>query len=519
MNHNRLIDLLNDLPVPWQTSNPLPDLSVQSIQYDSRRVSKGDVFVAISGGNTDSHEFIPDAVQKGAVAVVGTRSGLILPVPYIRVEDSREALAYLAASFYDHPARKMTVIGVTGTDGKTTTANLIYEILNAAGMKVGLVSTVNAKIGSEVIDTGFHVTTPEATDVQRYLAEMVGAGMTHVVLETTSHGLAQYRVLGCEYDIAVITNITHEHLDYHGSYEEYRAAKARMFTALAQTTIKPSGNPRLAVLNRDDISYPYLSSIVTTTQVSYALEGEADLTAVDIKTTSRGVDFIVKENNLTEIVHCNIPGRYNVSNCLAAIAAARGLGVSLQTAASGIMRLSGVPGRMEAIDFGQPFTAIVDFAHTPNALKVALETAREMTGKRIIAVFGSAGLRDRQKRRMMAEVSTTLADITILTAEDPRTESLEAILEEMASAAQASGGIEGSTFFRVPDRGEAIRQAVNMAQPGDLVITCGKGHEQSMCFGTIEYPWDDRNALKAALAERLNLPGFQMPSLPTSNLA
>ncbi|MBP8998475.1 MAG: hypothetical protein KBG10_09360, partial [Anaerolineaceae bacterium] len=277
--------------------------------------------------------------------------------------------------------------------------------------------------------------------------------------------------------------------------------------------------PRLAVLNRDDISYPYLSSIVTTRQVSYALEGEADLTALEIKTNSSGVDFIVQENHLTEIVHCNIPGRYNVSNCLAAIAAARGLGVSLQTAASGIMRLSGVPGRMEAIDFGQPFTAIVDFAHTPNALKVALETAREMTGRRIIAVFGSAGLRDRQKRRMMAEVSTALADITILTAEDPRTESLDAILEEMASAAQASGGIEGSTFFRVPDRGEAIRQAVNMAQPGDLVITCGKGHEQSMCFGTIEYPWDDRSALKAALAERLNLTGFQMPPLPTSNLA
>ena len=517
MNHNRLIDLLNDLPVPWQTSNPLPDLSVQSIQYDSRRVSKGDVFVAISGGNTDSHEFIPDAVQKGAVAVVGTRSGLILPVPYIRVEDSREALAYLAAAFYDHPARKMTVIGVTGTDGKTTTANLVYEILNATGRKVGLVSTVNAVIGSEVIDTGFHVTTPEATDVQHYLAEMVTAGMTHVVLETTSHGLAQSRVSGCEYDVAVITNITHEHLDYHGSYEEYRAAKARMFTGLAQTAEKPFGNPRLAVLNRDDISYPYLSSLVSTNQVSYALEGEADLTAMEIKTASKGVDFVVKEMEQTAHVHCNIPGRYNVSNCLAAIAAARGLGVSLQEAASGVSRLRGVPGRMESIDFGQPFTAIVDFAHTPNALKVALETAREMTKRRIIAVFGSAGLRDREKRKMMAEVSTALADITILTAEDPRTESLEAILEEMASAARASGGSEGSTFFRIPDRGEAIRQAVNLAQPGDLVITCGKGHEQSMCFGTVEYPWDDRIALKAALAERLNLTGYQMPWLPPSN--
>jgi len=214
-------------------------------------------------------------------------------------------------------------------------------------------------------------------------------------------------------------------------------------------------------------------------------------------------------------MHCNLPGRFNVSNCLAAVAAGQALGIDMPTITRGIGQLSGVPGRMEVIDLGQPFTAIVDFAHTPNALKVALETAREMNRNRIIAVFGSAGLRDRMKRRMMAEVSIALADVTILTAEDPRTESLEDILAEMADAATSAGGREGSTFFRVPDRGEAIRQAVQMARPGDLVMSCGKGHEQSMCFVTTEYPWDDRTAMRAALAELLHIPGPKMPFLPT----
>ncbi len=513
-----LHSLFEDLPIPWHCQCQLPESDVKSLQFDSRRITPGDVFVAFTGGTIDGHEFINDAVAKGAIAVVGTREYENINVPYIRVDNSREAMAYLAAAFYDHPARKMTMIGVTGTDGKTTTSNLVYEILKTAGLQAGLISTVNAVIGDEIVDTGFHVTTPESIDVQRYLARMVDAGITHVVLETTSHGLAQHRVAACEFDIAVVTNITHEHLDYHGSYEEYRAAKGSLFTSLAQTSIKPQGNLRLAILNHDDISFDYLSTLVTTPQVSYGINEVGDLRAKEIVSSPGGVDFTVTISQQQFRVHCNLPGRFNVSNCLAAIAVGQALGIDIHTVIEGIGRLAGVPGRMEVIEMGQPFTAIVDFAHTPNALKVALETAREMNRKRIIAVFGSAGLRDRLKRRMMAEVSIALADVTILTAEDPRTESLDGILAEMADAAALAGGNEGWTFFREPDRGEAIRRAVRMAQPGDLVIACGKGHEQSMCFNTTEYPWDDRTAMRAALSELLQVTGPKMPVLPTSIL-
>lgn len=508
--------LINDLPVSWECDTDIPDIAINSIQFDSRKIKTGDLFVAESGGSVDGHNFIQNAVANGAVAVVGTREMSLPNVPYIQVNDSREALAYLAASYYDHPARKLTVIGVTGTDGKTTTSNLIYHILKIAGIQAGMISTVNAVIGGEEIDTGFHVTTPEATDIQRYLSRMVEAGLSTVVLETTSHGLAQHRVTGCEYDIAVVTNITHEHLDYHGTYESYRAAKGRMFESLAFTSPKKNGNPRLAVLNKDDQSFAYLDDLVATNKVTYDLEGNGDLTADEIISTPKGVDFVARGKGFKQRVHCNLPGSYNVSNCLAAMSAALGLGIDPQTIAGGIAALEGVPGRMEVIDLGQPFDAIVDFAHTPNALKRAIETAREMTKGRVIAVFGSAGLRDRQKRRMMAEVSVNLADITILTAEDPRTESLDAILAQMADAAQAAGGIENNTFYRVPDRGEAIRLGVKLAKPGDLVMACGKGHEQSMCFDTTEFAWDDRIAMRAALSELLKIPGLPMPVLPTS---
>lgn len=513
----QLLWLISDLPTELKDSSIPSNVDISGIQFDSRKVSKGDLFVALSGGSADGHDYITAAIANGAAAVVGTRD-LTLSVPYVKVEDSREALAYLAASFYDHPGRKLTVIGVTGTDGKTTTSNLLFHILKSAGIKAGLVSTVNAVIGDEVIDTGFHVTTPEATEVQQLLAKMVDARLTHVVLETTSHGLAQHRVTGSEFDIAVVTNITHEHLDYHGSYEGYRDAKARLFTFLNDTHEKPMGNPRLAVLNADDGAYEYLDRLIKGNKCCYSIKGNGMVNATNIRYSPTGTDFVIEVNKAIVSVHCNLPGAFNVSNCLAAFTAAvEGLGIDAEIAARGICSLPGVDGRMEWIDLGQPFAAIVDFAHTPNALLRAIETARQMTHGRVITVFGSAGLRDRQKRRMMAETSVKMADITILTAEDPRIESLDDILAEMADEAVKAGGVEGQTFFRVPDRGDAIRLGIKLAQPGDLVMPCGKGHEQSMCFGTIEYPWDDRTALRAALAEYMHVNGPRMPELPTSN--
>jgi UDP-N-acetylmuramoyl-L-alanyl-D-glutamate--2,6-diaminopimelate ligase len=352
--------------------------------------------------------------------------------------------------------------------------------------------------------------------VQRYLAKMVESGLTQVVLETTSHGWSQHRVDACEFDIGVVTNITHEHFDEHGTYENYRAAKARLFSSLERTKEKPPGNPRLGVINRDDQSFDFLNGFIKTKQLNYGLGDSADVRAVDVQYSSLGIEFTAVSNDFRVDIRSDLIGAYNVSNCLAALTATvYGLGIAPEVAARGIASLEGIPGRMEQIDLGQNFIAIVDFAHTPNALKVTLEAGRKMTKGRVISVFGSAGLRDKEKRRMMAETSVELADLSILTAEDPRTESLDGILEEMAEGARSKGGREGETFWRIADRGEAIKFAIRLAREGDIVLSCGKGHEQSMCFGKTEYLWDDRTAMRAGLSEFLGIDGPQMPYLPS----
>ena len=525
-----LPDLVSHLPEGRGAS--FPPLLITGITLDSRRVRPGDLFVALTGGSTDAHRFIPPAVQKGAAAVVGTQRLEGLPVPYLQVSDSRRALADLSAAFYGFPARRLTVIGVTGTDGKTTTSTLIYSILQAAGLGAGMISTVNAYIGAETLDTGFHVTTPEAPDIQRYLAQMVARGLTHVVLESTSHGLAQQRVAACDFDLGVVTNITHEHLDYHGTYEAYREAKARLFTSLSETPVKPHGNLRIAVLNRDDASYEYLSSLIHSINagllnstpgapsapvhiISYGLHPAADVRAEEVLYSETGTSFQVAGRNFRFPVESPLVGGFNLTNLLAAAAAAVGMNIEAAAVQAGVRAVESIPGRMENIDLGQDFMAVVDFAHTPNALRRALQALRQMAAGRVIAVFGSAGLRDRAKRRMMAETAAELADLTILTAEDPRTESVDEILAEMAAGSQGRGGVEGKSFWRVTDRGEAIALAVSLAREGDVVTAFGKGHEQSMCFGETEYAWDDRTAMRAALALRLGLPGPQMPYLPT----
>jgi len=513
-----LHQLFADLPRPFQVVEA-PDIFINGISIDSRVVKPGHLFVAMTGGSLDGHNYIQKAIDNGAVAIVGEKDVTGLTVPYVRLENTRQALTWIAGAFHDWPGRKLTVIGITGTDGKTTTTNLLYKILMTAGIKAGMISTVNAVIGDEVLDTGFHVTTPDAHDVQRYLAKMVDAGLTHVVLETTSHGWSQHRVDACEFDIGIVTNITHEHMNEHGNYENYRAAKARLFSSLEITLDKLQGNPRLGVINYDDKkSFDFLNDYIKVNKLNYGLEEGADIRAVDISYSPSGIHFTVQNKDFQVEVTSRLVGAFNISNCLASLAAAVcGLDIDPEVAARGIASLEGIPGRMERIDMGQNFTAIVDFAHTPNALKVALEAAKTMTVGRVICVFGSAGLRDKEKRRMMAEASAELADLTVLTAEDPRTESLEEILGEMAAGARSRGGTEGESFWRIPDRGEAIRFALKLARPGDIVISCGKGHEQSMCFGQTEYLWDDRTAMRAALSEFLSVDGPEMPYLPSSD--
>jgi UDP-N-acetylmuramoyl-L-alanyl-D-glutamate--2,6-diaminopimelate ligase len=499
--------------------SPFDDAEITGIAWDSRQVQPGDAFFALVGANADGHRFAGAAVERGAAAVIGARPLTGLGVPYVQLTgDDRAALAKFSAAFYDHPSRQLAVIGITGTDGKTTTTNLVYHILRTAGIPAGMISTVNALIGDQALDTGFHVTTPESPDVQRYLAQMVDAGLTHAVLEVTSHGLAQGRAAEVDFDLAAVTNVTHEHLDYHGTYQGYLAAKGLLFEALGGVG-SAKGVEKLGVLNKDDESYGYLAGVTPARTLSYSLSDAqgADLWADEISSTPNelryravglGEDFMVRTPQI---------GRYNVANGLAAIGVTVfGLGIPVPIVQAAFETAVTVPGRMERIALGQDFLAIVDFAHTPNAIRQALRTARELTEGKVIAVFGSAGLRDVEKRKLMPEVAAKLADEMFLTAEDPRTESLAGILADMAEGAERGGGVEGVTFWREPDRVTAIRRAVARARAGDLVITCGKGHEQSMCFGEVEYPWDDRTALTAALAERLGVPGPAMPRLPTT---
>ena len=475
---------------------------------DSRAVEKGGVFVARKGLSADGHKFIDKAIEQGAVAIIGEQAIDIEAVPYVQVRDAHLAIGQLAASYHGFPSRKLTIFGVTGTNGKTTTTHLLHSILKIWTQgKAGYISTIGAEFGDSSADTGLHVTTPHAPDIQQYLAQMVDAGLTHVVLEMTSHGLQQGRLSGVDIDVAIVTNVTHEHLDFHGSFEEYRNAKGIMFQMLAESYRKPN-IPKISVLNRDDSSYEHYSKIKADKVITYSIQHRSDNQAFAIRFDPDKTYFAVDKTDF----QYQLVGEFNIYNALAALTAARAIGVDETTIQQGLQAVRGVSGRMERIDEGQDFVAIVDFAHTPDALEKALAAGRTMLGKdkRLITVFGSAGLRDVEKRRMMAETSAKFADITILTAEDPRTESLNGILQEMADGCLAQGGIEGETFFRVPDRGDALYKACQLARAGDMVMACGKGHEQSMCFGTIEYPWDDRDALRAALQ------GQPLKTLPTA---
>ncbi len=495
-----------------------PDVDITGVTADSRRVSAGSLFVALKGGTTDGHRYFVDAAARGAAVLAGEQGDPGLGLPYLQVPDTRLFLARAAAAWNGFPARRMIVIGVTGTDGKTTTSCLLHHILERLGIAAGMVTSVGARIGVKQVDTGFHVTTPDPLELQAFLGQMVEAGMTHAVVETTSHGLAQHRVAGCEFDLGVLTNVTHEHLDYHGSYQAYLEAKARLFAGLAQTAPKPTPIERRAILNRDDSSFEPMRAAASVPIVAYGEDPRADVRAESVSPSRDGLSFTLRGPGYRQPVRTPLLGAYNLSNCLAAAATAiEGLGLPPEPVAEALGSFPGVPGRMELVDAGQPFLAVVDFAHTPNALRRALEAARRLAEGKVIAVFGAAGLRDREKRRMMGEVAAELADLTVLTAEDPRTEPLVGILEEMAAGARSGGGREGETFVRVPDRGDALRHAVRLAGAGDVVIACGKGHEQSMAFGETEYAWDDRTALRAAIAELVGAAGPPMPVLPRTD--
>ncbi len=494
-----------------------PDVLLTQLTDDSRAVQPGACFVArlrLRGDGSvwsDAHRYIPQAIAQGARLIIAQRPatdlGIAIPadVVYWVVPDTAVTLAWLSAAWYGFPSQQLVVIGVTGTDGKSSTAQILFSILQAAGLRAGMLSTIKAVIGTQEEPLALHVTTPEAPVIQQYLRRMVDAGLTHAVLETTSHALALGRVAAIAYDIAAVTNITHEHLDFHGSWENYFAAKRRLFEMVGEVggwrvelgIADKKEMVKTAVLNRDDASFGGLRQVEVPRQLTYGLHAAADIRATDITYTPAGTTFTIQP--LAFSISSPLVGEFNVYNMLAATAVAHALHIPPEAIQQGLATVPPISGRMERIDCGQPFTVIVDFAHTPISLEKAISVARKMTDGRLITVFGSAGQRDVDKRHLMAETSTRNADLTILTAEDPRTESLDEILALMAEGARRGGGVEGETFWRIPDRGRAIYLALTLAAPGDIVLICGKGHEQSMCFGAIEHPWDDRKAAQATL--------------------
>lgn len=484
---------------------------VTALAYDSRKVIPESLFIAVPGVHTDGRRYIRDAAQRGAIAALGEpflagpedlrnhSDYADLPIPYIEVPNVRIALANLACAFYGYPAQHLCTIGVTGTDGKTTTSNLISALFEADGRSTGLMTTANFKIGHQEWENATRQSTLEALEIQQFLQQLQATGATDVVIEATSHGLELGRVQGCNFDVGVVTNITHEHLDFHKTIEGYRRAKARLFEMLDPERDKGIGCQPVAILNRDDTSYEILKPYCRVPILDYGIDTPAAVRAVDLQLYAHSTRFhLVLPDNEVDIDTPFI-GRFNVSNCLAAIATAYSQGIRLETIRDHMAHAKGVAGRMERIDEKQPFTVIVDYAHTPDSLDKVLSILRPLTAGRLIVVFGSAGERDIQKRPIMGRIAAQKGDLSVITDEDPREEDRQKILQEIAVGAEAIGKRNGSDFFCIADRREAIKAAFQFAQPGDTVLLAGKGHEQSIIMGQEKVPWDDRQVAREQL--------------------
>ncbi|MGE5508266.1 MAG: UDP-N-acetylmuramoyl-L-alanyl-D-glutamate--2,6-diaminopimelate ligase [Chitinophagales bacterium] len=490
----QLSELISDLKtvVSWGDL----EVAITGIAYDSRRVQPGNLFVCIRGLKTDGHFFVNDALARGAAAVVAERDlPDPLPVPLVRVDDTRLALGLVAARFYGYPARGLRLIGVTGTNGKTSTTYLVKAILEAAGHRVGLIGTIRNLIGEREVPT--ERTTPESLDLQALLAEMRAAGCTHVVMEVSSHAVELKRIAGAEFDLGVFTNLTQDHLDFHGTFEAYRAAKGKFFTSLGHTA---KAGRRQAIINADDPSAAYFAQAATVPVLTYGLEQAAQVRAEDIDLTHAGrlrYRLVAPEGQVE--LNLKLSGRFNVYNSLAAAAAGLAEGAPLETIRRGLEAVPGVPGRFEVVDAGQDFMVVVDFAHTPDGLENLLRAADAVSRGRKIIVFGCGGDRDRGKRPIMGEIAGRLADYTVVTSDNPRSEDPAAICAEVAAGLARTAPGPGGWRVMV-DRREAIEHALSLARPGDLVLIAGKGHETYQVFADRTIHFDDREVVREALA-------------------
>jgi UDP-N-acetylmuramoyl-L-alanyl-D-glutamate--2,6-diaminopimelate ligase len=467
----------------------LPVGEVTGLAYDSRRVVPGTLFFAVPGVHVDGHDFVESAVEAGAIGAVVERDLPDASVPLLVVDRSRRALADAADEWFGRPSEQLTVIGVTGTDGKSTVTALTAEALWACRWHPGQIGTVFTGIFDELEPNSARSTTPESLELQELLARMLAAGNDSVVMEATSHGLALERTRNCRFDVGVVTNVTSEHLEFHGTVEAYRAAKARLVEEAP-----------IAVLNAGDASFGYFRERARDRVITYGVGVEADLRADDLRADASGTTFHLESPRWHGDVQLPLPGTFNVANAIAALAAIEALGLDVHHAAGALASTAGVPGRMERVDAGQPFTVIVDYAHTTESLRNVLELLRPLTTGRLIVVFGSAGERDPTKRAPMGAAAAELADFVVVTDEDPRLEDPRTINEQIADGARQAGARDGRTLWVIDDRREAIGHAVGLAGEGDVVLLAGKGHEQSMIHGTERRPWADREAAMAALA-------------------
>ncbi|MCS7223080.1 MAG: UDP-N-acetylmuramoyl-L-alanyl-D-glutamate--2,6-diaminopimelate ligase [Armatimonadetes bacterium] len=489
----KLKDLVQALPdFHWRGD----DAWISSITHDSRRVQPGALFVCLSGLHQDGHHFVTEALQKGAAAVVAERSVDTGSAPLIQVPDTRLALSLLAHRFYGEPTKFLTVIGVTGTNGKTTTTYLIAHILNQfSGRPIAAVlGTTGIRLGNQSFP--LNQTTPDAPELFRWIAWAKDTGAQFLVMEVSSHALEQRRCDACLFDIAVFTNLSHDHLDYHHDLESYFFAKARLFTDLADHSLQ-NGKNYLALVNADDPFGQRLLKIALGKIRTYATVGDGDYTVHNISVSGSGISFRLQTKTLSLPLSSSLLGRFNVMNVLAASAVALELGVPPEALSDALLSFQPPPGRLERVDVGQPFLVLVDYAHTPDALDKVLDAVREVTSGRVIVVFGCGGDRDPMKRPQMGRIATTKADLTIVTSDNPRTEDPMKIIEQIIA------GIEkGSPFIIQPDRRTAIKTAVQMAQRGDVVLIAGKGHEDYQIIGRQKIPFSDRLVALEALQER-----------------
>ncbi|PYL62053.1 MAG: UDP-N-acetylmuramoyl-L-alanyl-D-glutamate--2,6-diaminopimelate ligase [Verrucomicrobia bacterium] len=486
----QLKSFLDATPVR-QVIGPL-DRQVENIAYDSRRVQRHTMFLALRGEKTDGHQFIGQAIDKGASVIVAEREQKDPRVTCLVVENTRTALADFSATFYGHPARKLKLAAVTGTNGKTTTTFLIKHICENAGLRCGLVGTVRYEIGERVLPA--IRTTPESLDLQELLAQIASAGCKAAVMEASSHALAQDRTRGLEWDVAVFTNLTQDHLDFHGTMDNYFEAKAKLFTALA--TQKRKRKP-FAIVNIDDRYGRQLLDKIDkrVAVVTYGMGTGADFRASNYRGEFSGTCYQLDAHGKSYLVRLPLIGRFNVGNSVAALGAANALGINLRNAVLSLAKAPQVPGRLELVPARRQFQVFVDYAHTPDALGNVLKTLRELEPQRLIAVFGCGGDRDRQKRPLMAEMADRLADYSIITSDNPRKEDPNAIVSEIEK------GFRSTHYEKIVDRTEAINRAVALARPRDIVLIAGKGHETYQEFEDHTIPFDDIQVARRAIED------------------